>query len=240
MELKEFIDNRNVNLWKYLNSIHSIEVEFGDYDNYEVFSKNKTSIIYIPKNKIDIPSFTHELLHILLWTKGIYIGNGLMLSVREKPFLQNILTESLIEHIGNCLSHIKMLPVFKEMGFSENEFISDYNVNKLDDEFINDLNKHFYKERPNGGYCFNETYVEYYIGKYFSAKSCPNSNYNYSKALENMKRINTQLYDILDDFVNKWVGFDIDNIDVLTGGYRLIEYNFEIKIENWIANNRIK
>jgi hypothetical protein len=245
MELKEeyietFLDDRNVNLWHYLKERQNIKVEVGNYGSCEVFSQGKDSIIYVPRNRVDIPGFTHELLHIFLRTKDIYIGSGLLLTVREKPHMQNVLSESLINHIGNCLSHIKMLPLFIEMGFQEMDFIDDYDVNKLNEEDINDLQKNFHKRPWFRNPYFDKVHVDYYIGKYFAAKACPNSNFDYSNGLGALKSINSELYNILNDFMTEWIAFDINDMDPITGGYFLMDYHFTERLENWILNNRIK
>ena len=70
MELSGLLDDRNMDLWNSLNSVCDISVEVGKNDWYEVFSKGKSHTIYVPKNKTDISSFTHELLHIYLLNKG--------------------------------------------------------------------------------------------------------------------------------------------------------------------------
>jgi hypothetical protein len=238
--IEKLLDNRNIELWNHLNSIHDITVEFGDFYEYGVYSINDSSVIFVPQDKIDIPGFTHELLHIFLRTKDVYIGSDLSLRVNEKPHLQNVLSKRLIDHIGNCLCHIKMLPIFTEMGFCERDFITDYGVNKLNEDDVRLLQKNFRKKPLFGNSYFNKLYIDGYVGKYFAAKSCPNKAFDYSGGLGSLKSINAELYTILDDFMNEWLNLEISDISPITGGYIIMAYNFINRIENWILNNKIK
>ena len=244
--VENLLDSRNIDMWKYLNSVYNIKVEFGNYksyDNYEsygVFSKGKSATIYVPKNSLDIPSFTHELLHIFLRVKEICISGHLLLAVRNEPNIKNVLSERLIGHVGNCLEHIKMLPIFVEMGFKENNFIDDYTVNKLSKEDIETLQKNFCVKPLLGSPYFSKIYVDLYIGKYFAAKVCPNRSFDYSDGLNALKSINPELYSILDKFMGAWVDFDINNTDPITGGYHSMVYSFTSELEDWILSNKIQ
>ena len=69
-----------------------------------------------PKNRICADSFTHELLHIYLRSKGVFIGARLKRKLQSSKTLSIIYSEPLLEHLGNCLDHIKMLPIYLELG----------------------------------------------------------------------------------------------------------------------------
>jgi hypothetical protein len=239
MKEKELIDSRNVDLWSYLKAVHNINVDFGSYDSYGVFSKGNDSTIYVPQDRLSASAFTHELLHILLRTKDIFIGSSL-LRFRQNPNLCAILSEKLLEHIGNCLSHVKMFPIFVAMGFDKKEFISDYNVNKLSKEDVSVLQKNFHRKSLFGGVYIDGACVDFYIGKYFSAKSCPNSSFDYSENLYALKCLNPELFSILDGCMNEWINLDIDDTDPITGSYLSITYPFENALEDWVLSNKIK
>lgn len=145
MDTNGLIDNRNLGLWNSLIMVHDIEIRKEMRPDYLAFSKSGKTIISVPYDNIDPASFTHELLHIYLRTKDIFIGGGLTLSIKESEILSRIFSDNLIEHIGNCLDHIKMLPEFLDLGFDENDFLSDYSVNKLTDKEILKIKKHYCK-----------------------------------------------------------------------------------------------
>ena len=240
MDVDGLLDSRNIELWDNLKSDWDIKVEVGDYDSPGVFTKNETAIIYMPKNQLNVPSFTHELLHVFLHAKGARIGNYITLYVREKLRLKNVLSENLIDHIGNCLSHIKMLPMFIQMGFDKRDFLSDYHINKLNDTVIDELKRNFKKKSLFGNPYFSKTYVDLYIGKYFAAKSCPNTDFDYSKGLHQLKMLNSELYSILDNLMNKWIDFDVNEIEDPLSPYIDMQFEFVDEIENWLKSNKTK
>ena len=81
METLGLLDNRNLVLWNTLTSVQSIEIQKEKRVDYLVFSKNEKSIIYVPFDNLNVSSFTHELLHIYLRTKQVFIGAGLIIKV---------------------------------------------------------------------------------------------------------------------------------------------------------------
>ena len=77
METKGLIDTRNIDLWNTISKVREISIQRENQDNYSAFSKDNKTTIYIPLDNNDPASFTHELLHVFLRTKDIYIGAGL-------------------------------------------------------------------------------------------------------------------------------------------------------------------
>ena len=76
MMIEGLIDNRNSELFKELSKNYEIEVELVHHTNeYGCYSINNSSTIYVPESNICADSFTHELLHIYLRSKEIYIGS---------------------------------------------------------------------------------------------------------------------------------------------------------------------
>lgn len=133
-----------------------------------------------------------------------------------------------------------MLPIFIKMGFRENDFITDYGVNKMDEQDIEILKNNFCIKSSFGDSYFNKIYVDCYIGKYFAIKACPNNSFDYSSGLCALKSINPQLYSILDSFMTEWINFNINDANPTTGGYFSMEYDFTKGLENWILSNRIR
>ncbi len=231
MLIEGLVDSRNSLLWNELNSTCSISIESTELDEYAISSKDNNSIIYVSKNNINSSSFTHELLHLLLRKKGVNIGTLLSLLVRNKRFLSNIFSEGLIDHIGNCLCHVKMLPPFLEMGYKKEDFISDYGINKLTESDLLEIKALLLDNSTSG--------INFFIGKFFAAKACPNNDFDYSSNLKLMQEMDTELYCILDDFFLAWNQYDYTDENPITGGYREFLSDFIAQLEDWSQNKTI-
>ncbi len=236
--MDKLIDNRNSNLWNYVNARHRVEIKFGYGGEYHVCTKGDESIIYVPKGMEDASSFTHELLHVFLHIKSVHIGTALMLSIKGRPQLREIFSDSLLEHIGNCLEHVKMLPEFLKMGFAAKDFLADFSKNKLTDTEIDLLGDHFEKGNVMGQ-SYSKEYIDLFIGKYFAAACCPNAEIDYSENLNRLRKIDSSLVNELDTFLASWKNFDYNNNDPITGGYRMMVYDFVEGLEKWVEGKLI-
>ena len=239
MDTQGLIDNRNLKLWDTLRSIHEIEIYKEIRPDYSSFSNSGKTIIYVPFNNLDTASFTHELLHIYLRTKQVFIGGGLILSIKNSQVLSKIFSNDLLDHIGNCLDHIKMLPEFLQLGYNKNEFISDYSINKLTKEEIAKI-----KELFTTGIWFRKVYdakaIDAFVGKYFAVNACPNDSFDYAKQLVDLKKIDSDLFQILDTFLTNWKDFDFNNTDPITGNYHMLLFNFIENLEKWTRRKTIE
>jgi len=178
------IDNRNEKLWNDLNTTHSINIDLSNYPNYACDSIGNNSTILIPKDDICIDSFTHELLHIFIRQKELFFGSSLENLIRGNDILNQIFSDNLIEHFGNCIDHIKMLPIYLELGFDKRKFITDYDVNKCTKAEIQQLKDNFKIGRNYYGEA-----IDFYIGKYIAIKSDPKQHINYPKSLTELKKL---------------------------------------------------
>ena len=234
------IDNRNTDLWNILSNLREIKIQREKRNTYYAFSKDYKTTIYVPLGDNDPASFTHELLHVFLRTKDIYIGAGLKGSIKESQVLSKIFSDELIEHIGNCLDHIKMFPDYLKLGYEPEKFISDYSENKLTDKEIAKIKKHFMYNGLLKKNLYNASAIDLYIGKYFAAVSCPNKTFDYSSQLSDLEKIDPDLYRVLDDFIIAWKSFDINDKDPITGGYHTLLFDFICNLENWAISKTIK
>lgn len=239
MKTYGLVDERNNHLWNELNKVYTIDIQFEDRAEYAAYSKNEEATIYIPNNKIDSASFTHELLHIYLRTKEIYIGSGLKLFIKENQNLSMIFSDRLLEHIGNCLDHMKMLPEFLKLGYERNNFISDYSKNKLTVEELSEI-KLYFLSPGLFGVTYNSTAIDSFIGKFFAAKACPDDSRNYNNELAELKSVDSNLYSILDKFIIAWHNFDINDNDPITGDYHSMLFEFVDDLETWTIGKKIK
>lgn len=239
MYLKGLIDSRNVHLWNTLCKSCEIDIQREKRNDYSAFSINRKTTIHVPEDKSDPASFTHELLHIYLRTKEVFIGSGFTLLIKESKILSKIFSDNLIDHVGNCIDHIKMFPEFIKLGYDAEKFISDYSINKLTHEELTRIKQHFITKK-----LFKKIYrakiIDLYIGKYFAVKACPNSNYNYDASLAGLKQIDQDLYLVLENFSTSWTNFDIEDKDPITGNYHTFLYDFIDSLEKWTNGKTIK
>ena len=169
------LDNRNSTLFKELEKNYTIKIELvNDTMKYECYSINNNSIIYVPESNICADSFTHELLHVYLRSKGIFIGARLKRKIQSSKKISIIYSEPLLEHIGNCLDHIKILPIYLELGFDRNKFLIDYDTKKCTNQEVEQIKKYWKQGLIN-----NAQVIEFYLEKYFAIKACPNIDFDY-------------------------------------------------------------
>lgn len=239
MDTKGIIDNRNLELWNSLRKVHAIEIRKEKRPDYLAFSKSGTTIISVPIDNLDTASFTHELLHIYLRTKEVFIGGGLTRTIQESEKLSNIFSDDLIDHIGNCLDHIKMFPEFIKLAYNENDFLSDYSVSKLTSEEISKIRKH-YTTNILFKRVYNASAIDFFIGKYFAAYSSPNKSYDYRQQLNELKKIDADLFKILEAFMSDWNKFDYNDKDPVTGSYHSMLFDFIENLEKWTDGKTIK
>jgi len=222
------IDKRNEKLWNDLNKTHSIDIKLSDYLSYACDSYENNSTILIPKDDICIDSFTHELLHILIRQKGLYFGSSLENLIRGNEILNQILSDNLIEHFGNCIDHIKMLPIYLELGFDRRKFITDYDVNKCSKAEIQQLKDNFKIGRNYYGEA-----VDFYIGKYIAIKADPKQQINYPKSLNELKKLDSKLYEILDKCIEDWKKMPFEKENIWDDDYRSISFEFYESLTEW-------
>lgn len=239
MDTTGVIDNRNLELWNFLRKVHTIEIRKEKRPDYLAYSKSGRTIISVPLDNLDPASFTHELLHIYLRTKEVFIGGGLTRSIKGSEKLSNICSDNLIDHIGNCLDHIKMFPEFIKLGYDESDFIFDYSENKLTAEDISKIRKHFttnvlFKK------IYNASAIDFFIGKFFAAKSCPNKSYDYQQNLNELKKIDGDLFRILETLMTDWITFDYNDPDPAKGSYHLLLFDFIENFKKWTNGKTIK
>ncbi len=128
--LDKLLDKRNINLWDSLSKLHKIELADSMEPNYITHFLNEKITIYIQPDNYCPAAFTHELLHIFLKSNKVNIAFDLDNRIAESEKLFYVFSNRLKEHIGNCLEHSKMLPIYLELGYEEQLFISDLRKGK--------------------------------------------------------------------------------------------------------------
>ena len=230
------LDNRNSTLFKELEKNYTIKIELvNDTMKYECYSINNNSIIYVPESNICADSFTHELLHVYLRSKGIFIGARLKRKIQSSKKISIIYSEPLLEHIGNCLDHIKILPIYLELGFDRNKFIIDYDTKKCTNQEVEQIKKYWKQGLIN-----NAQVIEFYLEKYFAIKACPNIDFDYGIYLQELIQIDKKLFSINEKLIKRWSEMKIDSQDVLEDNYIIIAEDYIDEMINWAKSVKIR
>lgn len=234
--IEGLIDKRNATLFEALKKDYKIEVELvKDTNEYGCYSINYTSTIYVPESKICADSFTHELLHIYLRSKEIFIGARLKRIIQLSKSLSRIYSEPLLEHIGNCLDHIKMLPIYLDLGFDRRKFIRDYDHYKCTLQEVDQIKK-YWKQGPT----YNAQAIEFYLEKYFAAKACPNEAFDYEESLKALNQLDEKLFSIQEKLIKRWTAMKIDSKDTLQDDYKMIAGDYIDEMKDWVKSKRIR
>lgn len=225
------IDARNINLWNLLKETNDIVIIRESRSDYMVETGNGKCLIHVNMDYLDPSSFAHELLHIDININGGSVTGGLKRNIMCSDSVAPILSENLLDHIGNCLEHFKMLPKFLSLGYNQDEFIQDSSTDKLTEEDI-EVIKHFYVSYTANQKYYNAEIVDGYIGKYFAASSCTSTNCNCKLRLPMLKEIDPALYSILQSFLDEWSIFNYE-IDEFGLSYRPLIVAFISNLETW-------
>ena len=242
-DISPYLNKSSRSLWEQLNSMYEITVRFNDINEYSIYSEGRNATILVdPTKKPCVASFAHELLHLLIRSTQTYAGSAIALIVRESPLLRLVITNNLLQHIGNCLDHVKMLPLYLEMGFERNLFITDYAKPKLTSDELKMIQQNFCHTHIFRKNTYNPNIIDFYIGKFFAIKACPNNTNttNYSILLCGLKEVDQNLWQILDDFWQSWLGYDIfKKREIFEEDYHVLIWKFTDDIKNWLSNKNI-
>lgn len=231
--INQFIDERNSELWNSLNSKFNITIERSKNTEFSCFTQNNDVILSVDENNICKDSFTHELLHIHLKDKEFFLGSSLKLTIAQSRILSRMFSESLIDHIGNCLDHLKMFELYKDMGFRQEKFLVDFYDYKCTEFEINDLSRNY-----KIGNKINTNAVGFYIGKLVAILCDPNIENDYQKPLIIFKKLDTKLYSIVEKLIEDTKAYNLNNEDIFVS-YRDISKDFYSNLITWIKNNKI-
>jgi len=232
--MKELIDSRNEELWNSLNKKYNITFKDSNNGEYSCYSENDDITFYIMSNNLCKDSFTHEMLHVYLRMNDCFIGAGLKNTICQNKILTSMLSIDLLEHMGNCLDHIKMLPLYLDMKFEREKFILDYNTHKCTPEALT-----FLKRNYKQGGKVNAKAVDLYIGKFFAMIADPNNSYDYSNELESLKRIDPLLFKINKRMIDFWSEIKIKNRQIFDDDYHSVLFEYYDNFLTWISKNKI-
>lgn len=235
IDLKQLADERNEALWDTLNKHFQIDFAPSANNEYRVYSINDSATFYVPANNLCADSFTHELLHVYLRYKKVFIGEAFINTISCSAILKNLLNDRLLEHVGNCLDHIKMFEKYDQMGFRPEKFILDYHQHKCKPSDLADL-KRYYKQ--NGSY--NREAINLYIGKFLAMCADFNESFDYETCFEALDKLDPTLFTILDQLVSDWENLDIESDDILESSYYPLLNTFYEGMKRWMACKKFR
>jgi hypothetical protein len=230
--LSQLIDSRNRNLWDDISAKYTVQLTASTNNEYSCYTQNQTAIIYVPK-RLCVDSFTHELLHIYLRMKDIYITSALIRLIASNERVKKISSSELIEHIGNCLCHIKMLPVYIGLGFDKQHFLEDFYTHKCSDAELASIKNNF-----KTLWMYNSKAIDLFIGKFIAMKADPNSSNDYSSYLNELMKIDKELYVVLDNLYNDWLTIDIEKEDIMHN-YCDVAMKFYQELNAWATDKTL-
>lgn len=232
MDIHSILDKNTSDLLAELRL--DFEIDFGEKNiNYcEVFSQNGKSTIYYNPDIVDTESIAHELLHILLDKYDYVLGNHIYLTFKSDWKLSKVFSKFLCDYIGNCFDHYKMYPKFKAMGYSDEKFLMNGLKEKCSLMDIKTLHLKFLcKYKANS--------INKFIG-YLVSIYADHIDINYEEHLALLHKKEPELFKILTDFWNKWIVFDIENIDAIYNSDIELVDSFMTDMELWFEDKKLK
>jgi hypothetical protein len=230
MDQTRLVDERNKALWDILNSHFQIDFKPSVTGEYRVYSINDQATFYVPEANLCADSFTHELLHVYLRYKKVFIGAAFSNTINSSAILKNLLNDRLTEHVGNCLDHIKMFEKYQQMGFRPEKFILDYDLHKCTASDLADL-KRYYKQKGS----YNTEAVNLFMGKFVAMCADFNDNFDYAPCFEALDKLDPLLFAVLDQFIADWEDLDIESEDILQSSYYPLLNTFYEGMKRWMT-----
>jgi len=152
-------------------------------------------------------TLTHEMLHLYLDYLKIRPSFVLTQKSYDYFWIREIFERSELDDSGNLMSHVKMFPIFTELGFEEELFIENFNTTEVSKKVVREL-KDAYKSLKG-----NETLTRSYVRNYFKAmflmKGCINKKIHYFELREVLRKTDEKLFSILNNFWSQWNSLDI-------------------------------
>ena len=203
---KQLIDARNSHLWKEMRSVYKIKLKEAGEPGYLTSFDNGKVTIMVDMENLNPHSFTHELLHLYMKPREVNVASDLKSAVNKENILNDIFSDSLLEHMGNCLEHVKMLPLYLASGLRNQLFVRDFHKKVMDKKELWELSKSFYIDG-----IYSRDAIDKFMGEFFFIKTSNNPEFNYDDYFLGLKNIDSQLYASLLKFWEEWLYFELGN-----------------------------
>jgi hypothetical protein len=222
-----FIDARNLHLWNVIKKNRSLSFEVTQDSVYSVMHDDTTAIFFIPDAPPSIESFSHELLHVYIEIKGFKLSSLVTMFMAKSLTLQPIVSPELLLHVGNCIDHKRMLPLYLECGFARELFIHDYQKERYQEFEILAAETLIHTSSWHAG-------ANIFIATFFSIMANLNDVQDDAATLFRLQGADPQLYSILWDTWHRWESrktFEVYH----QFSYYLDDANFLIEsLEQWV------
>ena len=229
-----YLDERNIELWNNLSSKFKIEVFTAVTDHDHCYSINKDVEIYLNPKRANSASLTHELLHVWLRDLEVFIGSSFQLSFPDNKKMRKIISKKLLLQLGDWFDHVKMFPKFIELGYDKSDFLYDNSLNKFTLKDAKRIKRNF---KYFGIYISNT--IDYFIGKYFSAKADVSSPFDYSINYSFLADTDYKLFEILENTWEMWLNLNIHSQDILDVQYFEVPSFLFDQLLLWAEDKRI-
>ena len=227
MTIQDNLNHQNIDLWNELSSQFDFRLVYSEKEiSWRVNNETDPIEIYTSSKEPDLPSFTHELLHVYIESKGMSSGRDILNSMYGTDSFQILTSNGLFARIHNYCSHTKMFPYFKEMGFDESTFIADRIKFGAVSYYILRIMFSFKKTLPLA--------VTDFIGNtmaLFNDNESANQQ-NTLKSLKKLQKINPSLFKIVEAFNIRWRNSEDFNLS-----YYFTEFDNELN--EWLIENKI-
>lgn len=198
--IDRFFDENGKELYDELRNEYSFSFSYYNQKSLAVNTHDKSAEFLIPVNShINKALFTHELLHFSLLSNGINNRQTLLDSIAQQKLHEVLnISEDNLMYIHNFLDHIIIYNDFKDMGYKDNEFVSDYHENRFNKDIETFLWYKFKDGIPD------DYAISFYISKYIGLRSPISAIRDYSKAYKLMKSWHPKLYNVCKTFVDEY------------------------------------
>jgi len=227
----KLLDSRNQDLFELVCSKFEVTFEPSPWGHHSIYTIGNQITFYTPEGDYCVDTFSHELLHGYMDYCGVNITGNLKNIISASNLLSKIFDTDLIEHMTNGIAHTLMLPIFLERGFERDKFLSDYGDFKAEPGLVNQIGK-LYKK----GNQYHVQAINTFIGKYFAFRCDPNPAFDYQYELGQLKKIDPQLYGILDKYLSLWEDYDFTNDEFSV--YREINMGLYDNLKPWMNGKK--
>jgi len=224
----KLVDHRNRDLWNLIDANFDVKIKYTRKPWASVYCKGSSVIFRLPKKDLSPDSFTHELLHVYLKHKEVNIGAAIQNMVIGNQNLKRLFNPDLFSHIGNCLDHVKILPIYLQLGFDRANFISDYNDNGFTLTRFQSMEL-FFKANSLSSSAFPE-----YVGAIIGMFAEPNVSFDHSALKLRYRNLDEALYMCVETLFKSWDQVNINSTDVMETSYHEVANEFIFNIEDWI------
>lgn len=225
------IDSRNEDIFKKINTRFQVSFQPSYNGEHSMYAIKDQMTFYIPIGVYSVDSFTHELLHGWIDYHDVRIGSNFKLTMWQSNILKQIFDEPLAEHIANCIAHKLMLPIYLERGLNRSLFLLDYDIFKSEPGFLKQIERYY-----KSGIQYNLSAIRNFIGKYFAFTCDPNPDFDYSAELRHLKKIDPQLYMLLEQYLSKWSDYDFTSDEF--GAFRQKNDWLYQHLKPWLSGKR--